>query len=107
MRAESFVTSWSVLQTARIMARLTGLPRNVVVVVPRNGAPSAPRNLQAVAQQVLKKDHKTFEMQDPITGADLQDLVCTLARVVHLLEFEGMFSSLFDRKMPQIGMVCS
>ena len=88
------------------MARLTGLPRNVVVVVPRNGAPSAPRHLQAAAQQVLKRDHKTFEMQDPITGADLQDLVCVPARVVHLSDSEGMFSSLFDRKMRRIGMVC-
>jgi len=68
------------------MPRLTGLPRNVVVVVPRNGAPSAPKNLQAAAQQVLKKDHKIFEMQDPIIGPDLQDLVCVLAHVVHLLE---------------------
>ena len=89
------------------MARLKGPLRNVVVVVPRNGAPSAPRNLQAAAQQVLKKDHKIFEMQDPITGADLQDLVCVLAHVVHLSELEGVFSSLFDRKTRRIGMVCS
>lgn len=87
------------------MARLKGPLRNVVVVVPRNGAPSAPRNLQAAAQEVLKKDHKIFEMQDPITGADLQDLVCVLARVVHLSGLGDVFSSLFDRKMRQIGMV--
>lgn len=89
------------------MARLTGVPRNVVVAVPRNGAPSAPRNLQAAAQQVLKKENKLFEMQDPIAGPDLQDLVCVLAHKVHLTELEGAFSSLFDRKMHRIGMVCS
>ena len=76
------------------MARLTSPPRNVVVVVPRNGAPSAPRNLQAAAQQVLKRDHKIFEMQDPITGADLQDLVCIFAHAVHLLGLGSVFFSL-------------
>jgi len=89
------------------MARLRGLPRNVVVVVPRNGAPSAPRSLQATAQQVLRKENKIFEMQDPITGADLQDLVCVLVHMMYPAELGGVFSSLFDRKMRQIGMVSS
>lgn len=89
------------------MARLTGLPRNVVVMAPRNGAPSAPKTLQATAQQVLKKENKIFEMQDPIIGADLQDLVRVLAHIMHLVRLESMFSSLFDRKMRPIGMVCS
>jgi hypothetical protein len=73
------------------MARLTGLPRNVVVVVPRNGTPSAPRNLQAAAQQVLKKENKIFDMQDPITGADLQDLVCILVHTVHITGLGDVF----------------
>lgn len=89
------------------MGRLTGLPRNVVVVVPRNGVPSAPKTLQAAAQQVLKKENKIFEMQDPITGADLQDLVCVFAHVVQVTELGGVFSSSFDRKMRRIGTVCS